>query len=73
MGIQGSGRRVLGNKVEACGIEGKGRALISHDVSSLVIDRLCDQARGQNTTVACFTSTLLPRRSSPPRARWAPC
>ena len=25
-----------------------------HDVSSLVIDRLCDQAGGQNTTVACF-------------------
>jgi len=54
MGVRGSGRRILGNKVEACGIEGKGRALTSHDVSSLVIDRLCDQARGQNTTVACF-------------------
>jgi len=28
--------------------------LICHDASSLVVDRLCDQARGQNTTVTCF-------------------
>jgi len=28
--------------------------LIGHDVSSLVVDRLCDQARGQNTAVTCF-------------------
>ena len=28
--------------------------LTSHDISSLVVDRLCDQARGQNTAVACF-------------------
>ena len=28
--------------------------LTSHDVSSLVVDRLCDQARGQNTSVTCF-------------------
>ena len=28
--------------------------LISHDVSSLVVDRLCDQARGQNAAVSCF-------------------
>jgi len=28
--------------------------LTGHDVSSLVVDRLCDQARGQNTAVACF-------------------
>ena len=28
--------------------------LTSGDISSLVIDRLCDQAREQNTTVACF-------------------
>jgi len=25
-----------------------------HDVGSLVIDRLCDQARGQDVAVACF-------------------
>jgi len=28
--------------------------LTCHDVSSLVVDRLCDGARGQNTTVTCF-------------------
>ena len=28
--------------------------LTSHDVSSLVVDRLCDQRRGQNTAVTCF-------------------
>ena len=28
--------------------------LTSRDVSSLVIDSLCDQARGQNVAVACF-------------------
>ena len=30
------------------------RALTSGDVSSLVIDRLCDEAGVRNTTVACF-------------------
>jgi len=28
--------------------------LTSGRVSSLVVDRLCDQARGQNTSVTCF-------------------
>ena len=28
--------------------------LTSHDFSSLVVDRLCDHARGQNTAVTCF-------------------
>ena len=28
--------------------------LTSRDVSSLVVDKLCDNARGQNTTVTCF-------------------
>jgi len=28
--------------------------LTGRDISSLVVDRLCDQARGQNTAVACF-------------------
>ena len=28
--------------------------LTGRNVSSLVVDRLCDQARGQNTTVTCF-------------------
>ena len=28
--------------------------LTGHDVSSLVVDRLCDQTRGKNTAVTCF-------------------
>jgi len=28
--------------------------LTCHHVSSLVVDRLCDRSRGQNTTVTCF-------------------
>ena len=28
--------------------------LTDHDLSSLVVDRLCDQSRGQNTAVTCF-------------------
>ena len=28
--------------------------LTSHDASSVVVDRLCDQTRGQNTAVTCF-------------------
>ena len=28
--------------------------LTGHDVSSLVVDRLCDQSSGQNTAVTCF-------------------
>ena len=28
--------------------------LTGYDVSSLVVDRLCDQSRGQNTAVTCF-------------------
>ena len=35
-------------------MEEKGQVLTDRDVSSLVIDRLCDQARGQEVAVACF-------------------
>ena len=35
-------------------MEREGQVLTSYGVSSLVIDRLCDQARGQNVAVACF-------------------
>ena len=34
--------------------EEKGQALTRRNVSSVVIDNLCNQARGQNGTVACF-------------------
>src|SRR5437879_6384350 len=30
------------------------RLLTSRDASSLVTDRLCDRARGQNVAIACF-------------------
>ena len=36
--------------------------LTSRDVSSLVIDRLCDKARGQNVAVACFYFDFAARR-----------
>ena len=54
MEIRASARHILGNTDEAPGRGGKGQALTSRDFSSLVIDTLCDQARGQNVAVACF-------------------
>ena len=39
--------------------------LTSHDVSSLVIDRLCDQAQGQNVAVACFYFDFAAQREQP--------
>ena len=44
----------LGNKGEPQRMEENGQVLTSDDVSSLVIDNLCNQARGQNSTIACF-------------------
>ena len=35
-------------------MEEEGQVLTGHDVSSLVIDSLCNQAGGQNIAVACF-------------------
>ena len=43
-------------------MEGKGKVLTSRDASSLVIDRLCDQAGGQNIAVACFYFDFAARR-----------
>jgi hypothetical protein len=37
-------------------------ALTGHNVSSLVVDRLCDQARGQNTPLTCFHLELAVRK-----------
>ena len=54
MEIPGSERRLLGNKDSLLG-RGVGEpVLTSHNDSSLVVDRLCDQASGQNTAVSCF-------------------
>ena len=52
--IRGLERLFLGNKDEPQEMEGKGVVLTCCDVSSLVIDNLCNQARGQNVVVACF-------------------
>jgi len=40
--------------------------LTGHNVSSLVVDKLCDQARGQNTAVACFYFDFAARKEQPP-------
>ena len=39
--------------------------LTGHDVSSLVVDRLCDRAKGQNTAVACFYFDFAARKEQP--------
>jgi len=64
--IRGLGRLLLGNKDEAREIEEKGQVLTSCDVSSLVIDSLCNQARGQNIAVACFYFDFAAKKEQPP-------
>ena len=44
----------IGNKDEPQWIVKDSQVLTSRDFSSLVIDSLCDQARGRDATVACF-------------------
>ena len=44
----------------------RGQVLTSYDVSSLVIDKLCDQTEGQNTTVACFYFDFAARKDQSP-------
>jgi len=63
--IQGLAKLSLG-KDEARGIEGEGQVLKNRGVSSLVIDRLCDQAREQNVAVACFYFDFAARREQSP-------
>ena len=53
-GDPGAGKRILGIKSEPRRMEGKEHLLTSRDVSSLVVDSLCDQARKRNLAVACF-------------------
>src|SRR5437588_9929226 len=54
MEIRESERLLLGNKDEPGGMEEKGQVLTNRNVSSLVIDTLCDQAKEHNVAVACF-------------------
>ena len=54
MEIRESARHLLGNKEYSQGREERELILTSRNVSSLVVDKLCDQARGQNAAVTCF-------------------
>ena len=54
MEARGSVKHLSGNKNYFRGREERERVLTDHHVSSLVVDRLCDQRRGQNTAVTCF-------------------
>jgi len=50
----GWARHLFGNKDEPRTMGKGGQVLTSCDVSSLVVDWLCDQARGRDMAVACF-------------------
>jgi len=54
MEVQGSGRHLSGNGNCPRRKEERESVLTGLDVSSLVVDRLSDQSRGQNTAVTCF-------------------
>ena len=54
MEIRESARRLSGNENYFRLREERELVLTSRDVSSLVVDRLCDQVRGQNAVVTCF-------------------
>ena len=61
MEIRGSERLLLGNDYSPRR-EGKELVLTACDVSSLVVDRLCDQSDGQDTAVTCFYVDLAARK-----------
>ena len=54
MGIRVLAKLTLGNTNEPQGVAEEGQVLINSNFSSVVIDNLCNQVRGQNATVACF-------------------
>jgi len=54
MEVQESGRHLLGNGNYHRRREQGESVLTSHDVSSLVVDRLCDRSKGQGIAVTCF-------------------
>jgi len=54
LGIRGPGRRLLGNENYSTRREASEPVLTCHNDSSLVVDRLCNRTRGQNTLVTCF-------------------
>jgi len=52
--VRGSGRHLSGNQNYPRRRQDRGSVLTGHHVSSLVVDRLSDKSRGQNTAVTCF-------------------
>ena len=54
MGVRGSERHLSGNENYSPRREERELALTGCDVSSLVVDRLCDQFGGQGIAVTCF-------------------
>ena len=52
--IRGWARHLSGNKDYSLGRGESKPCLTSHDDSSLVVDTLCDQAKGKNFTITCF-------------------
>jgi len=65
METRGSARLILGRKDKPSGIKERQQALItSLEVSSLVIDSLCDHARPQAFAVACFYFDFAAREQS---------
>ena len=54
MVVRGSARHLSGNENYSWRREESESVLTGHDVSSLVVDRLCDQYTEQNTAVTCF-------------------
>ena len=53
MEVRRLGRHLSNNENYSCSEERKS-VLTGHDISSLVVDKLCDQSRGQNTAVTYF-------------------
>jgi len=65
MEVRGLGRLLSGNGNYSLRGEARESVLTGHYVSSLVVDRLCDQARGQSTAVACFYFDFAARKEQP--------
>jgi len=60
--IQGSVRRLSGNRNHSARREEREPVLTARDDSSLVVDSLCDQVRGQNIAVTCFYCDFAARK-----------
>ena len=61
--IRGSARRLSGNMDYSLAGEERAPRLDNRDDSSLAMDRLFDQARGQNMVVRCFYFEFAGRKS----------